>query len=819
MAGTNGAPRLLRLPTTATTSTSSTPLLRLLALLQLLCLASALNQDGILLLSFKQSLASDPLGSLSGWGYADVTPCAWNGVVCSPDSRVVSVVLPNAQLVGPVARELALIENLRHLDLSGNALTGTIPPDLLRAPELRVLSLAGNGITGGLPEQVGQLRSLRALNLAGNALSGAVPQNLTLLPNLTAVSLANNFFSGTLPRGGFPALQVLDVSANLLNGTLPSDFGGAALRYVNLSSNGIAGAIPSDMASRLPANVTIDLSYNNLTGAIPSVPPFSAQRPTAFEGNAELCGRPLDSLCGFTSSSSAAAEPQPPNATAKSPPAIAAIPRDPTEALPGDGSSSAAGASASGEQRGRMRLATIVAIAAGDVAGIAVLFVVVMYVYQVRRKRQRQEVAAKQRTGVVFKKPDPDESPDAVSRSLSCCLRKKAGDDSDYSEEVTDTSPASFADHKNGKAAGAEAASNKKMGGDGAVLVTVDGGAELELETLLKASAYILGAAGSSIVYKAVLADGAALAVRRIGSECSGVRRFGELDAHMRAVAKLRHDNILRLRGFYWGPDEMLIIHGFAINGNLANHSVKRKQGSSPINLGWSARLRIARGVARGLAYLHDKKWVHGNVKPSNILLDADMEPLLADLGVDRLVRSADGGGLTKPSSAALAGRFGGSKRSAKSLPDLSPPPSHVGGTAAQPASPAVDTAAHYRAPEAVRSPRASGKWDVYSFGVLLLELVAGRALTSLELCQCAAAEGKAQAQALGVVDPTLRREVEGREEEEEAVASCLRLGAACCAMVPSKRPSIRDALQAVERMIPAAVASSSTSTAASHRH
>lgn len=573
MAGTNGAPRLLRLPTPATSS--SLPLPQLLVLLQLLCLASALNQDGTLLLSFKQSLASDPLGSLSGWGYADATPCAWNGVVCSPDSRVVSVVLPNAQLVGPVARELGLIEHLRHLDLSGNALNGTIPPDLLRAPELRVLSLAGNGITGDLPEQVGQLRSLRALNLAGNALSGTVPQNLTLLPNLTAVSLANNFFSGALPGGGFPALQVLDVSANLLNGTLPSDFGGAALRYVNLSSNRIAGAIPPEMASHLPANVTIDLSYNNLTGAIPAVPPFSAQRPTAFEGNAELCGTPLDSLCGFTSSSAV----EPPNGTAKSPPAIAAIPKDPTEALPGDDTSSAAaGASASGEQRGRMRLATIVAIAAGDVAGIAVLFVVVMYVYQVRKRRQRHEVA-KQRMGVVFKKPEADESPDGVGRSLSCCLRKKAGDESDDTEEVTDTS-ASFAakdcntDTKS-KAGVDAAASNKKNGGDGAVLVTVDGGAELELETLLKASAYILGAGGSSIVYKAVLADGAALAVRRIGSDCAGVRRFSELDAQMRAVTRLRHDNILRLRGFYWGPDEMLIIHDFAVNGNLANLSVK----------------------------------------------------------------------------------------------------------------------------------------------------------------------------------------------------------------------------------------------------
>jgi hypothetical protein len=573
MAG-NGAPRLLlRLLTAATFS----PLLQLAVLLKLLCLASALNQDGILLLSFKLSLAADPLGSLSGWGYADATPCAWNGVVCAPDSRVVSVVLPNAQLVGPVAKELGLIEHLRHLDLSGNALNGTIPPELLRAPELRVLSLAGNGITGDLPEQVGQLRSLRALNLAGNALSGDVPQNLTVLPNLTAVSLANNFFSGALPGGGFPALQILDVSANLLNGTLPSGFGGAALRYVNLSANRISGAIPPEMASNLPANITMDLSYNNLTGAIPAVPPFSAQRSTAFEGNAELCGKPLDSFCGFTSSSAV----EPPNGSAKSPPAIAAIPRDPTETLPGDDTgSAAAGGPASGEQRGRMRLATIVAIAAADVGGIAVLFVVVLYVYQVRKRRQRQE-AAKQRMGVVFKKPELDESPDAVGWSLSCCLRKNAGNESDDTEEITDTSASAAAKEgvtvtdKNSKAAGGGEVASKKKGGDGAVLVTVDTGAELELETLLKASAYILGADGGSIVYKAVLADGAALAVRRIGSDDAGVRRLSELEAQMRAVARLRHGNILRLRGFYWGPDEMLIIHDFAVNGNLANLSVR----------------------------------------------------------------------------------------------------------------------------------------------------------------------------------------------------------------------------------------------------
>ncbi|CAN6197828.1 unnamed protein product [Urochloa humidicola] len=819
MAGNNGTPLLLLRRLT------SLPLLQLALLLQLLCLASAVNQDGVLLLSFKLSLAADPLGSLSGWGYSDATPCAWNGVVCSPepDSRVVSVVLPNAQLVGPVAKELGLIEHLRHLDLSGNALNGSIPLELLRVPELRVLSLAGNGLTGGLPEQVGQLRSLRALNLAGNALSGAVPRNLSLLPNLTAVSLAGNFFTGALPDGwSFPALQILDASANLLNGTLPPDLAGAALRYVNLSSNRIAGEIPPEMASSLPTNVTVDLSYNNLTGAIPAAPPFSAQRPAAFEGNAGLCGKPLDSLCA---ASSAAVEPSRNGTAAKSPPAIAAIPRDPTEAaaLPGDDT-----VTASGEQRGRMRFATIVAIAAGDVAGVAVLFVVVLYVYQVRKRRQQRQnqEAARQRMGAVFKKPEPEDSPDAAAgRSLSCCLRKKAGggDDSDDTEEVTDTSASDskegVTDKKkmssNAAAAGPQGVEGAvKKGGGGAVLVTVDGGAELELETLLKASAYILGAAGGSIVYKAVLAGGDALAVRRIGSDEAGVRRVGELESRMRAVARLRHRNILRLRGFYWGPDEMLIIHDFAANGSLANLSVKRKPGSSAVSLGWGARLRIARGVARGLAYLHDKRWVHGNVKPSNVLLDADMEPLLADLGVDRLLLRGGGGHRPPPPQPLASGRFGMSKRSAKSLPDLSPPPSHA------PASPVAagggggaDTAAHYRAPEAARSPaKASAKWDVYLFGVLVLELVAGRALTGVELCQCAAAADENAQALLRLLDPALRGEVEGREE---AVASCLRVGAACCAIAPGKRPSMKDALQAIERIPALAAAASSSSTAA----
>jgi hypothetical protein len=109
-----------------------------------------------------------------------------------------------------------------------------------------------------------------------------------------------------------------------------------------------------------------------------------------------------------------------------------------------------------------------------------------------------------------------------------------------------------------------------------ATLVTVDGDGELEMETLLKASAYILGATGSSIVYKAVLADGTALAVRRIG-ESGGADKLKDFESQVRAVARFRHPNILRLRGFYWGADEKLLIHDYAPNGSLANIAFSSK--------------------------------------------------------------------------------------------------------------------------------------------------------------------------------------------------------------------------------------------------
>lgn len=166
-------------------------------------------------------------------------------------------------------------------------------------------------------------------------------------------------------------------------------------------------------------------------------------------------------------------------------------------------------------------------------------------------------------------------------------------------------------------------------------LIMVDGETELKLETLLKASAYILGSNGATIVYKAVLNNGNSFAVRRIGE--SGVEKYKDFENQIKVIAKMQHPNLLRIRGFYWGDDEKLVIYDHISNGNLANAGYG-KVGLSPYHLPFGTRIKIARGIAAGLAYIHEKKHVHGNIKPTNILLTPEMEPIISDLGLHKLV-------------------------------------------------------------------------------------------------------------------------------------------------------------------------------------
>ncbi|KAL8546367.1 hypothetical protein ACS0TY_006186 [Phlomoides rotata] len=720
-----------------------------------------LNTDGLLLLSFKYSIITDPYGVMQSWNYHDENPCSWNGVVCgSPSSadvyfRVTGLSLPDSGLSGSIPATIGTIQHLRNLNLSNNSINGSLPSTLFSAFQLQTVDFSNNRISGGIPELVGNLQNLQLLNLSDNALIGELPSNLTALQNLTAVSLKNNYFSGSIP-GGFNSVRILDLSSNLINGSLPPDFGGNRLSYFNVSFNRLSGDIPLEFATSIPNNATIDISFNNLTGHVPESGLFFNQQMTSFSGNPELCGKPLRNLCPIPSSVE-----NPPI----SPPAIAVIPRtiDSTPETTGK------------QKRTGLKFGTILGIVIGDIAGIGIVAMIILYIYRAKRRKTVKSTKSEAETAKEFDWASSESSSEEYYwlRSWTCLKKQRhaaAADDDDGT--------ASESTNSDGKTENPDSHGSREQK-DGE-LVTVDGEKELELETLLKASAYIMGASGSSIMYKAVLEDGSTFAVRRIGE--NGVERFKDFENQIRVISKLVHPNLVRIRGFYWGSEEKLIIYDFLPNGSLANARYRKgAAGSSPCPLPWDLRLKIAKGVARGLSYIHEKKHVHGNLKPSNIVLGFDMEPKIGDFGLERLVT-----GDTSSRPGGSARNFGSmrSMASRDSFQDLATP---------SPSSSVIGVSP-YHAPESLRSLKPHPKWDVFSFGVVLLELLTGKVVVSDDQAGVTCSD---EAKILKIADVAIRAELEGKEE---AVLALLKLGYSCISAVPQKRPSMKEVLQALDR-------------------
>lgn len=213
------------------------------------------------------------------------------------------------------------------------------------------------------------------------------------------------------------------------------------------------------------------------------------------------------------------------------------------------------------------------------------------------------------------------------------------------------------------------------------------------------------------------------------------------------------------------------------------------KVGSSPSHIPWEVRLKIAKGVARGLAYLHEKKHVHGNLKPTNVLLGNDMEPKIGDFGLERIVT-----GDTSYKAGGSA-RIFGSKRSTASRdsfqditfgPSPSPSPSSISGI-----SP-------YNAPESLRNLKPHPKWDVYSFGVMFLELLTGKIVVLDDMGQVPGIIVEDKTRALRMVDMAIRADMEGKEE---ALLAYFKLGYSCVSSVPQKRPVMKEVLQVLEKI------------------
>ncbi|XP_066357071.1 receptor protein kinase-like protein ZAR1 [Miscanthus floridulus] len=659
---------------------------KILLLLLLLALpppaALALTAEGLALLAFKAAATDDPYSALSRWSESDPDPCGWPGVRCANASSsssaprvVVGLAVAGKNISGYIPSELGSLLFLRRLNLHGNRLSGAIPAALSNASSLHSLYLYGNRLTGGLPTAaLCDLPRLHNLDVSGNALSGELPLDLRGCRSLQRLVLARNAFSGELPAGVWPempSLQQLDLSSNAFNGSLPPDLGELPrlAGTLNLSHNRFSGVVPPELG-RLPATVTLDLRFNNLSGAIPQTGSLASQGPTAFLNNPGLCGYPLQVPC-----------------RAVPPPTQSPTPQATTTPLP------SSTASASDRHQQPIRTGLIALISVADAAGVALVGIILVYVYWKVKDRKDDHRGCR----------DDDGDYSTKTGLCRCMLWRHGG-----SDNSSDTSSSGDDKAGDGKYSGG--------GGGEGELVAIDRGFRVELDELLRSSAYVLGKGGKGIVYKVVVANGTTpVAVRRLGGGGGGADRCKEFASEARAVGRARHPNVVRLRAYYWSADEKLVVTDFVGNGNLAT-ALRGRPGQTALS--WSARLKIARGAARGLAYLHEcspRRFVHGEVKPSNILLDADFTPRVADFGLASLLAVAGCAPDGPPSSGGAGGLLGGA------IPYVKPP-------VAPGTGPDRFAGSGYRAPEArAAGAKPTQKWDVFSFGVVLLELLTGR--------------------------------------------------------------------------------------------
>ncbi|KAL0657669.1 hypothetical protein Bca4012_078254 [Brassica carinata] len=299
-----------------------------------------------------------------------------------------------------------------------------------------------------------------------------------------------------------------------------------------------------------------------------------------------------------------------------------------------------------------------------------------------------------------------------------------------------------------------------------------------------------IGNSGIGIVYKVVLENGLTLAVRRLGE--GGSQRFKEFQTEVEAIGKLRHPNIASLRAYYWSVDEKLLIYDYVPNGNLATALHGKPGMVSVAPLTWSERLKVAKGIATGLVHLHEfspKKYVHGDLKPSNILMGHDMEPKISDFGLARLANIAGGSSSPTVQSNRIIQTEERQQHHHKSISSEFTAHSSSG--------------SYYQAPETLKTVKPSQKWDVYSYGVILLELIAGRSpvldvgTSEIDLVRWIQVCIEEKKPLCDVLDPCLAPEV----DKEDEIVAVLKVAISCVNSSPEKRPTMRHVSDTLDRL------------------
>ncbi|KAL4610967.1 hypothetical protein ACB092_08G089800 [Castanea dentata] len=750
------------------------------------CSESA-NQPGrrlLLRMNLSGSL-SPALGQLSNLTILDFM---WNnisGIIPKEIGNITSLkllLLNGNQLTGPLPEELGYLPNLARLQIDQNQISGSIPKSFANLNATQHFHMNNNSISGQIPSELSRLPSLLHFLLDNNNLSGYLPPEFSTMPNLRILQLDNNNFNGTTIPSSYsnmlkllklslrncslqgpvpnlsqiPNLYYLDLSFNQLNGTIPSDRLSGNMTTILLSNNSLNGTIPTSF-SDLPQLQKLSIANNSLSGSVPSIiwqnwtsigmekltvelqnNRLSNMGSTSLPPNVTvwLHGNPLCSnstliqFCGFESDNDIS---QNSTNTTSVCPAQQCPP--PFEYLSSPASPVACFCAAPlfvgyrlkspGFTDFRPYINTFEEFLTSSLD----LFLYQLYIDSFFWEEGPRLGMNLKLFPVYGNSSTTKFNMSEVNRIFGLFTSWNI-DDSDifgpyelisfpllgfYKDENTNSpssglSKGALVGIVLGTFAGTVALSaavillilRAHIRKYHAILgkrrfskssIKIDGVKDFTFEEMAKAtnnfdSSAQVGEGGYGKVYKGILADGTVVAIKR--AQQGSLQGETEFLTEIELLSRLHHRNLVSLTGYCDEEGEQMLVYEFMPNGTLRdNLSAKSKE-----PLSFAMRLRMALESAKGILYLHTEAnppIFHRDIKASNILLDSRYTAKVADFGLSRLAPVPDIEGVV---------------------------PAHV--------STVVKGTPGYLDPEYFLTRKLTDKSDVYSLGVVFLELLTG---------------------------------------------------------------------------------------------